>query len=77
MKYIWQENRQNMAVYMLISFASSCVINFPENKFQIKNVITKHFLNDIFNLMVRDDVIHHSHVTGEIIDYAHNLSNKK
>lgn len=74
-KNIHKEKRRNIALYKLITFAYSCVMKFPENKFEIRTVITNNFLNDIFNLMFGDLVIHHSNVTEEIIVYAHNFSN--
>ena len=76
-KNICYENRRNAHLYKLILFADSCMINFPKNKFEIKTVITNNFLNDAVNPIFGDVVIHHSHVTDEIIDYPHNFYNKK
>ena len=53
------------------------MINFPRSKFEIKTVIMNSFLNDTFNLIFGDVVIHHLHVTWEINDYPHNFCNKK
>ena len=52
-------------------------MKFPENSFEIKTLVTKNFLNDVINLMVASGAIHHSHVTGEIIGYAHDFYNRK
>ena len=51
-------------------------MDFPPNKFEIKTVITKTFLNDIKNILFASYVIHHSHVTSNIIGYAHDFCNK-
>ena len=49
----------------------------PQNKFEFKTVVTKEFFNNIKDLIYGGYVIHHSHVTGEIIGYLHDLCNKK
>ena len=52
-------------------------MKFPQNKFEIKTLVTKHFFNDIINLMFGDIVIHHLDVRGEIIGYVHDFCYKK
>ena len=52
-------------------------MKFPENSFEIKMLVTKNLLNDIINLMVGSVVIHPSHMTGDIIGYAHDFCNRK
>ena len=52
-------------------------MDFPRNKFEIKAVITKTFLDDVKNIFFTSHVIHHSHVTGKIIVYAQDFCNKK
>ena len=49
-------------------------MDFPQNKFEIK---TKEFFNNVRDLIYRGYIIHHLHVTGEIIGYAHDFCNKK
>ena len=41
-------------------------MSFPGNKFETKTVITKNFLNDIYNLMF-GDVVTISNFTDEIV----------
>ena len=48
-----------------------------DNKFKIKNVVTKNFFKNLRNLLYGSHVIHHSHVTGVIIGYVHDFCNKK
>ena len=45
-------------------------MDFPRSKFEIKTVVTKEFFNNVGDLIYGGYVIHHSHVTGEIIGYA-------
>ena len=52
-------------------------MDFPNNKFEIKTVVTKKIFKSVRNLLYGSYVIHHSHVTGEIIGYAHDFCNKK
>ena len=50
---------------------------FHKINFKIKTVVTKEFFNNVKDLIYGGYVIHHSHVTGEIIGYLHDLCNKK
>ena len=43
----------------------------------MKTVVTKDFSKNVISLIYGSPVILHSHVTGEIIGYAHNFCNKK
>ena len=52
-------------------------MNFPDNKFEIKTVVTKYFFSNVRDLIYGGYVIHYSHVTGEVIGYAHHFCNKK
>ena len=52
-------------------------MDFPNNTFEIKTVVTKDFFSNVRDLIYADYVIHHSHVTGEVIGYAHDFCNKK
>ena len=61
----------------IISFVYNQIMHFPPNKFEIKTVITKSFLDDIKNILFASHAIHHSNVTGNMIRYAHDFGNKK
>ena len=52
-------------------------MDFPDNKFEIKTVVTKKFFSSVNHLLFGSYVIHHSHVTGEIAAYARDFFNKK
>ena len=52
-------------------------MNFLPNRFQIKSLVIKNFFTSVKNLLLGSYVIHHFHVTGEIIGYAHYLCNLK
>ena len=72
-----EENRKDFKLNKIITFVYSSIMDFPQNKFEIKAVVTKEFFINIRDLIYGGYVIHHSHVTGEIIGYAHNFCNKK
>ena len=52
-------------------------MEFPQNKFEIKTVVTKEFFNNVRDLIYGRYLIYYSHVTGEIIGYTHDFCNKK
>ena len=71
----WQKN-QKMHLYQLATIVYSHLMKLPD-KYKIKTVVTKNFYNNVFDLLFGDVVIHHSHITGKIIGYAHDFCNKK
>ena len=71
------EDRKYFKLNNTITFVYSSIIDFPQNKFEIKTVVTKEFFNNVRNLIYGGYVIHHSHVTDEIIGYAHDFCNEK
>lgn len=60
-----------------IAFVYFQFMNFLPNRFQIKSLVIKNFFTSVKNLLLGSYVIHHFHVTGEIIGYAHYLCNLK
>ena len=71
------ENRKDFRLNKIISFVYSTIMNFPDNKFEIKTVVTKYFFSNVRDLIYGGYIIHYSHVTGEVIGYAHHFCNKK
>ena len=71
------ENRKKFKLNKIITFVYSTIMDFPENKFEIKTVVTKTFFNNVGDLIYGGYVIHHSHITSEVIGYAHNFCDKK
>ena len=71
------ENRKKFKLNKIITFVYSTTMDFPDNKFEIKTVVTKPFFNNVGDLIYGGYVIHHSHITGEVIGYAHNFCDKK
>ena len=60
----------------LYSFFYDCIMCFPTIKFdEIKTVSTAGFINRLYRVINYKVVIHHSHVIGEIIGYAHDFCN--
>ena len=74
---VW-ENRKDIKLIKLITFIYCSVMDFLEDKFEIKTVMTKKKkFNSEKDLLFDTYVIHHLHVTGEIAGYAHDFCNKK
>ena len=71
------ENRKDFRLNKIITFVYSTIMDFLDNRFEIKTVVTKDFLSNVKDLIYGGYVIHHSYVTGEVIDYTHNFCNKK
>ena len=71
------ENRKDLKLNKIISFVYLSLMDFPNNKFEIKTVPAKEFFRSVRGLTYGAYVIHHSHVSGQIIGYAHDFCNKK
>ena len=71
------ENRKDFRLNKIITFVYSTVMDFPDKKFEIKTVVTKYFFSKVRDLIDGGYVIHHPHVTGEVIGYTHYFCNKK
>ena len=50
-------------------------MNFPKNKFGGDTMLSSKFPESVSNLMYNKHAICHSHITGEIIGYAHSFCN--
>ena len=62
----------------IYSFLYDCFMDFPTVKFdEIKTVTTNAFMINLHRIINYKVHIHHSHVTGEIIGYAHDFCNWK
>ena len=51
-------------------------MKFPKNDFINDGIFSNFFLENVRNIMFGREVIHHLHIMGNIIDYAHNLCNQ-
>ena len=61
----------------IITFVYSTIMDFPDNEFEIKTVVTKAIFSNFRDLIYGGDVIHHSLITEEVIGYAQDFFNKK
>ena len=52
-------------------------MKFPQNKFELETVATNDFFENIHKIINVKVHLHHSHVTGEVIGYAHDFCNLK
>ena len=52
-------------------------MKFPKNTFVTDGIFSNNFLENVRNTVFNRGVIHHSHITGEIVGYAHSFCNQK
>ena len=52
-------------------------MKFPEKKYYVKTLVAKDFLSGIRNILNNQTVLHLSHMTENVIGYAHNFWNKR
>ena len=52
-------------------------MKFLQNKFEFEIVVTNNLFENIHKLINVKVHLHHSHVTGEVIGYAHDFCNLK
>ena len=61
---------------MKIAYLYNHSINFlPTEKIKSDFLMSENFLSNMYAFLKNQRVIHHSHVTGKIISYAHNFCN--
>ena len=72
-----KKSDQNVRLRKIISFVYLKIMSLPKNELVEETVISTNFLQNITNIMYDKHVIHHSHMTGEIIGYAHGFCNRK
>ena len=52
-------------------------MEFPKNTFITNGVFSNNFLENVDEISFGRSVIHHSHITGKIIGYAHSFCYQK
>ena len=52
-------------------------MKFLQNKIEIKTLVIKNFFNNVINFIFGEIVIHNSHVSSDIIGYAHDFYYRK
>ena len=68
---------QNKSINKIIRFVYTNIMKFPKNAFVTDVILSNNFLANVCNIIFGREVIHHSHIAGEIIGYAHNFCNQK
>ena len=63
--------------YKTIGFVYERIMNFGSNENIKGAIISENFLSNVDNLIHWKHVIHHSHITGEVVGYAHSFYNFK
>ena len=58
-------------------FVYQKLLDFPQGKFDYETVTTLNFFESVYRIINVKILLHHSHVTGKIIGYAHDFCNMK
>ena len=58
-------------------FVYQKLFDFPQGKFDYETVTTLNFFESVYRIINVKILLHHSHVTGKIIGYAHDFCNVK
>ena len=59
------------------TFVYDMLVYFPNSDIQYETFTTDSFFINVYHLIKMKIHLHHSHITGKILGYAHNLSNTK
>ena len=68
---------KNQKFYKLVGFVHEHVMGFLPTDDINGVVMSENFLSNVYNLIHGITVIHHSHITGEVIGQAHSFCNLK
>ena len=68
---------QNKSINKIIRFVYTNIMKFPKNAFVTDVILSNNFLANVCNIIFGREVIHHSHIAGEITGYAHSFCNQK
>ena len=60
----------------ILLFVYREIFEFPGYNEDVKVSVSKNVLESVLNLMFIDIVIHHSHISGNVIGYVHNFCNQ-
>ena len=61
----------------LYAFVYQRIMKFPQNKFEFETVAANDLFENVHKIINVKVHLHHSHVTGEVIGYAHDFCNLK
>ena len=64
--------RFNLKLY---AFVYNAMIDFPQSNFMYDIIIVNNFFRNVHHLIKVKVHLHHSHITGKILDYARNFCN--
>ena len=64
--------RFNLKVY---AFVFDAMIGFPQSNFMYDIITTNNLFRNLNHLIKVKNYLHHSHITGKILGYAHDFCN--
>ena len=70
-------NKSGLHLKKIIFFVYLKIMSFPKTSLLQKAPISFNFIWNIINLLYDKHVVHHSHISGEIVGYAHGFCNTK
>ena len=76
-KYSDYERKKNILINKIIGFISPSIMKLKTTNKVKDGIFSSNFLDNVSCLIHSKNVIHHSHIIGDIIRYAHNFCNFK
>ena len=69
--------KKNGRFNIIVGFTCTHIMNFKKTSNLKGAIFSANFLSNVDCLVYAKNVIHHSHITGDIIGYAHSFQNLK
>ena len=76
-KFSGYPKKKENQLYKLLGFVYEHIMNFMKTDELKGPLISENFLRNVDHLIHGKIVIHHSHITGDVIGYVHNFYNLK
>ena len=73
----WKNIFQNENRNTIIGFVCTNIMKFPKTTFVTDCVFSNNFFENVCKIIFGREVIHHLHITWQIIGYAHSFCNQK
>ena len=72
-----KKNAEKSKKMKTILFVYREIFDFPGDDREISVFVSKHFVSSVIDILFCDTVVHHSHVSGNTLGYAHDFCNPK
>ena len=72
-----QRSKKSKFLLQIYVFAYQRIIDFPRECFDYETLITNDLFDSVHKIINVKTHLHHSHITGNIVGYAHDFNNTK